>query len=314
MHGGQLNKDRSPRLLVVGGTGFIGRNLAQAARQRGYRVCVLSSGRTRGEQTEDGIDHLKADIGNRHSLEPVLAGRAVDYVVNLGGTIHHADYFSGGSAVINAHFNGLVNLVDLLDWSRIKGFVQAGSSDEYGSLAAPQSEQIREAPFSPYSFAKTAGCHFLQMLHRQNRLPVSMVRFFLVYGPGQDRDRFIPQIISGCLKGETFPVSLGEQVRDFCYIDDIVAGILTTLECPESAGQVINLASGRPVSIRSVVEMVRTMVGSGHPDYGRIPYRDGENMALFADISKARSLLGWRPEISLEEGIRRSIAAYGGGS
>lgn len=295
---------------MVGGTGFIGRNLSRIARSRGFEVSVLSSRKTVADKVEGGIRYLQADIGDRGNLSSALSGCRFEYIVNLGGAINHSSYFSGGAAVINTHFNGLINLVNLLDWSGIRGFVQVGSSDEYGSIQSPQSEGKREAPFTSYSFAKTAGGHFLQMLYRENGLPVSIVRFFLVYGPGQDRNRFIPQIIKGCLSGRPFPVSKGEQLRDFCYVDDIAEGILNTLEAKDAKGRVLNLASGKPVSIRSMVEMVRKKVGTGDPLYGQIPYREGENMNLVADISLAEKVLNWRPKVTLEAGIEKTIEYF----
>ena len=132
------------------------------------------------------------------------------------------------------------------------------------------------------------------MLYRTERFPVVILRLFLVYGPGQDSSRFLPQIIKGCFSGKEFETSLGEQLRDFCYIDDITDGILKTLKCNDVNGEVINLASGDPVSIRSVIEKVRNYIGKGRPIFGKIAYRPGENMKLYADTSKAESLLKWK--------------------
>jgi nucleoside-diphosphate-sugar epimerase len=96
-------------------------------------------------------------------------------------------------------------------------------------------------------------------------------------------------------------------LRDFCFIDDTVAGIFAALEQQPARGEVINIASGQPVSIRSVVEAIRALVGKGDPRYGEIGYRPGETMALYADISSAKKLLGWTPTVTLEEGLRRTI-------
>ena len=114
----------------------------------------------------------------------------------------------------------LTNLIEALGQSPLRGFVQVGSSDEYGNVPAPQREDMREAPFSPYSAAKAGASHFVQALARTEGFPGSVVRFFLVYGPGQDQRRFLPQIIRGALADAAFPTSLGGQLRDFLYIDD----------------------------------------------------------------------------------------------
>lgn len=296
------------RMLVIGGTGFIGRNLCKIAQARGHAVTSLSMHAPAGGI--EGVNYLSANLSDRESLKYLLAGKQFEYLVNCGGYVDHRSYFSGGRDLIAAHFEGVQNLLDAVDLSCLKRFVQIGSGDEYGAAAAPQSESIREAPISPYSLAKVAAAHFLQMLWRTERFPSVTLRIFLAYGPGQDAKRFLPQIIRGCLQNRCFPVSDGEQLRDFCYIDDVVEGILRALRVPESCGQVINLASGMPVSIRSMIEQVCALVGQGQPDFGKIPYRQGENMALWADTHLAHELLGWSPQVSLEDGLARTIEYY----
>jgi nucleoside-diphosphate-sugar epimerase len=145
------------------------------------------------------------------------------------------------------------------------------------------------------------------MLYRTEGIPVITLRLFLIYGPGQDNRRFLPQIISGCLEGRSFPTSKGEQLRDFCYVQDMIAAVFSAFSSPIARGEVINVASGQPVSIRQMIETVRHLIGQGEPRYGEIAYRPGENMELYADISKAKALLGWAPKISLETGLAKII-------
>ena len=185
--------------------------------------------------------------------------------------------------------------------------VDIGSSDEYGNAPAPQHENLREKPISPYSLAKVASSHFLQMLYRTENFPAVTLRLFLTYGPGQDTGRFLPQIIRGCLSDITFPTSAGEQFRDFCYVDDTVCAILQALDSSEGEGEVFNVASGIPISIREIIEKVRNITGSGKPIYGKVPYRPGENMELYASISKAKNILQWEPKVSLKDGLTKTI-------
>jgi nucleoside-diphosphate-sugar epimerase len=145
------------------------------------------------------------------------------------------------------------------------------------------------------------------MLHKTQGLPVVILRLFLVYGPGQNSNRFLPQIINGCISDLNFPASKGNQLRDFCYVDDISRGILLTLSSKKTEGEIINLASGIPISIREVIELVKKNVGKGRPEFGKIPYRVGENMNLYADIKKAKKILDWAPLISIEDGVRETI-------
>lgn len=296
------------RMLVVGGSGFIGHALCRIALERGYTVTSLSMHTP--AKVHAGVSYMVGNLSDRKSLKTLLSGRQFEYLVNCGGYIDHRSYFAGGRELIEAHFEGVQNLLDAVDLNSLKRFVQIGSADEYGAAAAPQSETIREAPISPYSLAKVAATHFLQMLWRTSQFPAVTLRIFLAYGPGQSEKRFLPQIIRGCVQNNRFPVSEGGQLRDFCYVDDVVEGILRALYVPEVCGQVINLASGIPVTIRSMIEQVCALVGQGQPDFGQIPYRKGENMALWADTSLAHELLGWAPKVSLEEGLARTINYY----
>lgn len=254
-----------------------------------------------------GVIYVTANITDPDSLRAALPAASYDYVVNCGGYIDHTLYFRGGRQVLEAHFSGLMNIVDRLDRSALKGFVNIGSSDEYGGMPAPQTEILREVPISPYSLGKVAATHLLQMLHRTEDFPATTLRLFLTYGPGQDGRRFLPQIISGCLQDKAFPVSAGEQLRDFCHVRDTTAAVFAALQSSAARGEVVNIGSGKPVSIRKMIELVQTLVGSGRPEYGVIPYRAGENMELYPDISKAKRLLGWQPKVELESGLQETI-------
>jgi len=297
------------RLLVVGGTGFIGRNLVLCAMDFGFEIVVLSLHKPSKDRMVDGVEYIQLDLIHSN-LKSELPTDSFDYVVNLSGYIDHSEFLQGGREVIQAHFDGVLNLVQFLEGKKLKRFIQIGSSDEYGNNSAPQHEEMRELPISPYSFGKVASSQFLQMLYRTQDFPVVILRLFLVYGPGQDNKRFLPQIIQGCLSGNDFPTSAGEQLRDFCYVDDIVQGIMSALYNEKANGQIINLASGEPIRVRDVVISIRDKLGRGNPQFGEFPYRLRENMALYANISKAKEILGWRPTMTFDEGVDKIIDSY----
>jgi nucleoside-diphosphate-sugar epimerase len=296
-----------PRLLVVGGSGFIGSHVVARGSELGWEVTSL--GLRREPVAGAQVRQLRADIRDREALTAALAGGGFEYVVNCGGYIDHARFSSHGREIFGAHFTGLLNLTEALDRSELRMLVNIGSSDEYGGAPAPQREDQREEPISPYSLGKVGATQLLQMLYRTEKFPGATLRLFLTYGPGQGAERFLPQIIVGCARGESFPVSKGEQLRDFCFVSDTVDGIFAALTQPAAAGEVVNIASGAPVSIRSVVERIRAIVGKGEPRFGEVPYRTGENMQLYADITKAKRLLGWEPAVPLEVGLADTIRA-----
>ena len=294
-------------LLIVGGTGFIGRNMAKEAVNRGFQVSIVSKNDCPEFRRLKGVVYITADVVDKVKLSEVLKDKSFHYVINLGGYVNHVNYFDGGDEVFKVHFDGTKNLVSCIDKSNLKSFVQIGSSDEYGDNVAPQNESQRESPISPYSFAKVASTHFLQMLHKTEGFPAVVLRPFLVYGPGRDDNRFIPQIIQGCINDEEFPTSDGEQLRDFCYIDDIVDVILLALTDKKTYGEVINIASGVSISIKDVILLIKSLVGSGKPQFGLVLYRAGENMELYADISKAKEILGWSAQVDMTTGLDRTI-------
>lgn len=297
-------------LLVIGGTGFIGRSLSLEALRVGYKVVVLSLNTPSLEKIIKNIEYLQVDIVCLDELKEKLANYDFDYIVNLSGYVDHSNFSDGGKRALDVHFGGVQNILQSVNLKSLKRFVQIGSSDEYGGTLAPQYEYMRESPISPYSLGKTASTQLLQMLYRAEGIPTVILRLFLVYGPGQENNRFIPQVINGCLSSANFPTSSGNQLRDFCYVDDITNGILMALKNDKVNGKVINLASGKPVRIREVVELVQNKIGYGKADFGKIPYRTGENMELYADISKANEILKWEPFTSIEEGIKRTIEYY----
>ena len=302
--------EKSGRLLIVGGTGFIGRNVAIEAVNRRFQVSIISKNNCPKLKQVKGIEYIAVDITKKKDLLIKLKGKLFDYDLNLGGYVNHANLSNGGDEVFNVHFNGTKNLVNYIDKSNLKAFIQIGSSDEYGDNTAPQNENHRELPISPYSFAKVASTHFLQMLYRTEGFPVVILRPFLVYGPEQDDNRFIPQIIKGCLNNEKFSVSHGEQLRDFCYIDDVVDAIFLSIKNDDCFGKVINIASGEAISIKDVITNIQNIIGMGKPQFGKVPYRVGENMELYANICKAKNLLKWVSKVGLKHGLRKTINFY----
>jgi nucleoside-diphosphate-sugar epimerase len=295
------------QLLIVGGSGFIGRHVVKEALKQGFDVTVLSKKHGNAVSRLDNVHYIFADISHKESLSTAIKDKVFDYVINLGGYVDHTNYSNGGSKVCDVHFDGVRNLVDCLDCSRIKGFVQIGSGDEYGNISAPQSETQRESPISPYSCAKVASTYFLQTLYKTEGFPAVVLRPFLVYGPEQSAERFIPQIINGCINNQKFSTSKGEQLRDFCFIDDFVKAVFFALSNKHAHGEVINIASGEPITIKKTINMIVSMIGYGQPQFGKIPYRKGENMALYGNIDKAEKILGWKPSIDLNEGLLKTV-------
>ena len=148
------------------------------------------------------------------------------------------------------------------------------------------------------------------MLYKNKKFPVIILRFFQVYGPNQNKNRFLPQIIKGCLDNKTFPASSGGQVRDFCHIDDITNAIFLSLNAKRADGEIFNIGSGQPKKIKYIIHQIRKIVGKGKAQFGKIKYRENENMKLYPNIKKARTILKWKPKITFNRGIKTVINSY----
>tara|TARA_B100000787_G_C16199329_1_gene303770 strand:+ start:17476 stop:18396 length:921 start_codon:yes stop_codon:yes gene_type:complete len=301
--------DPQAKLLVIGGTGFIGSAIVEYAIGLGWLVDSLGLSLPSAEKKKSGVSYLVADITTCSTLK-IIDSRSYDYIVNTGGYIDHSHFCNGGDKLVEAHFNGVVNLVKSIDRANLKRFINIGSSDEYGDNPAPQSESDREKPISPYSAGKAAATQFLQMLFRTEKFPAVTLRLFLCYGPGQDRMRFLPHLISRCITNDDIEISPGEQLRDYCFIEDVVEAVFLTMFCDDANGRVFNIASGEPISIKQVVKKVVAIVGTGVPKFGAMPYRYGESMELYADVALAKNILSWNAKTTLAEGLSKTITHY----
>ncbi len=299
-----------PNLLVVGGTGFIGYHLVRVAKNKGWDVTSISLRKPKKQRYVRGVKYLKIDLGNLDQIKKKIKN-PFTYVVNLSGYVDHAPFFNNKSErITKTHFFGTINLAKAVNKKKLKKFVQIGSSVEYGEVKAPQKEHQYGLPNSPYSLAKLASTNFLIMLYKTQNFPVTVLRFFQVYGPNQEKNRVIPQIIKGCLNNKKFPVSKGNQVRDFCYIDDVVRAIFSTLLLSETKGEIFNIGSGKAIKIKKAIYVIKKIIGLGMPQFGKIKYRQDENMRLYPDINKARLKLKWKPKVSFETGIKILISTY----
>jgi nucleoside-diphosphate-sugar epimerase len=298
------------RLLVVGGSGFIGRYVCENANEKGYSVTSLSPNNVDKNLRVDNVEYLTANITNLNSLKKVLKNININYVINLAGYIDHSHIYSGGENVISVHFEGLRNLIKTTNTSDLIRFIQIGTSDEYNGGVTLQNENQREQPFSSYSFAKVASTYYVQMLNRETGFPGIILRPFLVYGPRQSPIRLIPQIIKGCLNDDTFKVTKGEQLRDFSYVTDVANMILLALETENINGEILNIGSGEPIKIKDIVIKINKYIGKGHPVFGGLSYRRGEKMELLPDMTKSLRLLNYNSKIDINEGIIKTIESF----
>ena len=130
------------------------------------------------------------------------------------------------------------------------------------------------------------------------------------YGPRQDLNRFIPIVISGCIKNKKFPCSKGNQLRDFLHIDDVVDAILKSLTNKNAKGQIINIGSGKPRIIKNIIEYIKKILKGGYPLFGKVKLRKDEILKVYPDINKAKNKINWKPKISFKKGLKITINSF----
>ena len=230
-------------------------------------------------------------------------------MVNLGGYISHSNLVSKKRKILKNHFQSTLNLVSLTT-SAIKRYVHIGTSDEYGKNLSPVKETFKLDPQSTYAKAKSKSSSYLLNLYKQTKFPVTILRLFLVYGPRQKKDRLIPYVISNSLKEKPINLSHGNQIRDFCYIDDVINVIILCLKKNKSIGQIFNVGSGTKISVKQMVNKIVKITGKGKLLFNSIDAKKKENLKLYPSIKKITKELGWKAKVPLNIGLKKTINFY----
>ena len=295
------------KILITGGTGFIGYHLAKKCLKLKWLVTSLSTKKPKKNRKLKQVKYIICDVSNKKELKKKLKTN-YDYVINLAGYVDHSHKLK----TMKSHYDGCKNLSSFFLNTEIQKFIQIGSSIEYGKVKSPQFENIKndQKTFSVYGNAKLLSTKLLLKLNKKFNFPATIIRLYLVYGPKQDNNRVIPITISNAIKNQKFDCSEGLQLRDFIYIDDVINGILKIINNKKLAGQIINIGSGKPISIRNVILKICNLVGSGKPQFGKIKLRNDETMKLYPNISRAKRLLSWKPKIQLNSGLKKTINYY----
>ncbi len=303
--------------LVTGGAGFIGSHIAEALVRRGDGVRVLDNLSTGSRENvagfEDSIEFIEGDVNDTPLVEQTV--KDVDCV------FHQAALASVPLSVerpLDTHAACATGTLCLLDAARrtgVRRVVYAASSSAYGDQPhASLRETDRPGPLSPYAAAKLAGEHYCQAFYHSYGLETVGLRYFNVFGPRQDPDSpysaVIPLFITAMLKGER-PTIFGDgcQTRDFAYVGNVVDANLLAAEAEGAEGKTLNLANGRSVDLLTLLAALNKLLELDVQPIHEPP-RVGDVRDSLADISQARRLLGYEPQVGFEEGLRRSIDYY----
>ncbi|EFH11450.1 UDP-glucuronic acid decarboxylase family protein [Teichococcus cervicalis] len=304
------------RILVTGGAGFLGSHLCERLLARGDDVLCVDNFFT---GSRDNILHL---LGHprfelmRHDVTFPLYVE-VDEIYNLACPASPVHYQRNPVQTIKTAVHGAINMLGLAKRLDAK-ILQASTSEVYGDPSVhPQPEDYRGnvnpiGPRSCYDEGKRCAETLFYDYHRQNRVNIRVARIFNTYGPRMHPNdgRVISNFIVQALRDE--PITLfgeGTQTRSFCYVDDLIEGLIRLMDAPDEVTMPVNIGNPGEFTIRELAELTRRLTGTGAPLVHR-PLPADDPMQRCPDITRARNLLGWEPAVTLEQGLVRTIAHF----
>jgi UDP-glucose 4-epimerase len=305
------------RILVTGGAGFIGGHLVEALVTAGHSVRVLDSFRS-GRRSNLASVRGHVEVLRGDCADPGMARRAAK---GVEAVYHQAAIPSVARSVDDpalSHSANATATVAMLVAARDAGarrFIYASSSSVYGdSERLPKRETFAPQPLSPYAVGKLMGEHYLRVFASLYGMETLSLRYFNIFGPRQDASSPYSGVISlfaTALLGRKVPVIYGDgrQSRDFTYIDNVVDANLRALSARGLAGQAVNVATGKRTDLLGLLRVLAAE--TGRPARARhLPARKGDVRHSVADVSAARRLLGYKPRVGFETGIRRTVDWY----
>ena len=302
-----------PRVLVTGGAGFIGSHLVDRLIKEGYEVVVLDnffSGKMRNirHHLDSGKFRLiKGDVRNSDDVKEGI--RNVNAVFHLAAIVSVPLSIENPLLVNDVNVRGTLNLLEASLKAHAKRFIYASSCAVYGEAnSLPIDESHPTSPISPYAASKLAAEYYCKVFYENYGLKTLCLRYFNVYGPRQVKDSYsgvITQFIDRLKQGKP-PIIYGDgkQTRDFVHVNDVVEANMLVLGCQHCVGEVMNVGTGKPTTINELAKVLMEMfreIGA-KPEYA--PPRVGDIRNSRADISKAEKILGYKPKIRLEKGLR----------
>lgn len=302
---------KNKRVLITGGAGFIGSHLTRRLVGMGADVTVVVKYKSiidcvRLSSIWKDITVNEADLRNIDSLRQ-FNKKSYDIIFHLCAYNHVGDSFLHTSEALMSNAIATANLLEFAP--EFSKFIYISSSEVYGfQQSVPFREEFTPFPISPYAVGKYAGELYARMKRHQTKKAIVCVRPFNTFGPYQSERAVIPELIIKCLQGLTIKTTEGKQTREFNYIENIVDGLIAAAQIEEIPEQTINVGSGQEIAICDLVRKIHELSNStSELQIGALSNRPTEIWRMCAANTSAEQLLGWKPQISFEEGLVRTI-------
>ncbi len=297
--------------LVTGAAGFIGSNIAEELVNQGKRVRVLDNMST-GKREHmaaffDKIEFVQGDIRELSTCRRAM--KDVDYVIHQAAIRSVPKSVDKPTESHEANATGTLNMLIAAREAKVKRLVYASTSSAYGDdTKFPQKEIYKPAPLSPYGASKLCGEHYCILYSKTMGLETVSMRYFNVFGPRQDPESLysavIPKFMEQAWQGIPLEIHWdGKQSRDFTHVKNVVQANLLAAKSTKAVGQMVNIANGKSYSLLDIVRVLEKIVGH-KLERNHHPKRQGDVRKTWADITQAKKLLGYKPVMSFEEGLR----------
>ncbi|WP_457640702.1 SDR family NAD(P)-dependent oxidoreductase [Persephonella sp.] len=316
-----MQAKNSQTILVTGAAGFIGWKTAKFLLDAGFNVVGidnmnnyydvrLKEWRKRDLEKYENFKFFHVDIENIGALKILFDSFQFDAVLNLAARAGVRYSMVNPHVYLQTNAQGTLNLLEMMKEKGIKKMVLASTSSLYAGQPMPFKETLPvNTPISPYAASKKAAEVMAFTYHYLYGMDITVVRYFTVYGPAGRPDMSIFRFIKWIDEG--IPIKLfgdGSQARDFTYVDDIAKG--TILAMKPMGYEIINLGGGRnPISLKSIIEKIENLLEKKAVIEYK-PFHKADMKETWADIEKAGELLGWKPEIDIDEGLKRTVQWY----
>ncbi len=306
------------RMLITGAAGFIGSHLVERLAAKGAIIRAFihyNSLNQWGNLEQLSKDVLrKVEIFSGDIQDPFAVRRAVegcDIVFHLASLIAIPYSYVAPQSYVVTNVEGAINIMQACRELGVKKVVHTSTSECYGTAQyVPIDEKHPLQGQSPYSASKIGADMIAESYYRSFDVPVAIIRPFNTYGPRQSARAIIPTIITQVMRGDSLKLGSLFPTRDLSFVSDIVDGFIKVAESPNSVGEVINIGSGREISIGDLARKIMTLLDSEVDivtEDQRIRPEKSEVERLLCDNSKAKALVGWEPKISLDEGLQKTI-------